>query len=374
MLKLGILGGGQLGRMLLQKAADYPLLPRVMDPDPQAPCGSFYCGFVTGDFRDYSTVVRFGQDCDVVTLEIENVSLEGLKTLKQSGVRTVPEPEALEVIMDKGLQKEFYRDNGFPTVPFVLTQNASEILEAAKAGFTFQKLRRSGYDGYGVRDLSAEEFPLKGPSVMEQRLDVAAELAVIAARDDTGQVVTYPAVEMVFHPQAHRLRYQVCPASLPYAVTEEAAKLAARLISALNMTGILAVEFLLDRSGRLWVNECAPRPHNSGHHTIEAFDISQYDMLLRILQGLPVQIPTMRSPSAMVNVLGSPRASGEADYEKFLKKMATEACYVHLYGKRYVKPLRKMGHLTLLENDVEKLRRRAAALSEIAYIEARNAE
>lgn len=372
MKRLGILGGGQLGRMLLQRAADYPLEVCVLDPDPQAPCRSFCNQFTTADFRDPAKVEDFGRSCDAVTLEIENVSVEGLARLQQAGVRVVPEPEVLAVIVDKGTQKTFYRDNGFPTAPFLLVTDSEDTRQAVREGFTFQKLRRSGYDGYGVRDLSAGETPLEGPSVMERRLEVAAELAVIAARDPFGMVVTYPAVEMVFHPQVHRLQYQLCPASLPFSVTDEAEKLAARLISTLNMTGLLAVEFILDKDGKLWVNECAPRPHNSGHHTIEAFDISQYDMLLRILQGLPVRPPQMRSPSAMVNILGGPQASGVPDYKGFLRRMAGEVCYLHLYGKERVKPLRKMGHLTLLEADREKLRHRAAALSEIAYIEARN--
>lgn len=374
MLKLGILGGGQLGRMLLQKAADYPLEVSVLDPDPQAPCQPFCGRFVAGDFRNPASVEAFGRDCDVVTLEIENVSVAGLENLQKTGVRVVPEPQVLAVIVDKGLQKSFYRESGFPTAPYVLVTCPEEARKAVLEGFAFQKLRRMGYDGYGVRDLSAGETPLEGPSVMEQRLDVAAELAVIAARDTYGRVVTYSAVEMVFHPQAHRLQYQLCPASLPQSVTSEAEKLAARLISTFNMTGILAVEFILDKEGKLWVNECAPRPHNSGHHTIEAFDISQYDMLLRIIQGLPVRPPQMRAPSAMVNILGSPKASGVPDYEGFLRKMAGEACYVHLYGKERVKPLRKMGHLTLMDTHRENLRRRAAELSEIAYIEARNTD
>ncbi|MCX7769247.1 MAG: ATP-grasp domain-containing protein [Flavobacteriales bacterium] len=370
MMRLGVLGGGQLGRMLLQKAADYPLHVHVLDPDPEAPCRPLCSHFVCGDFRDAPTVEAFAKGCDTLTIEIENVSLPALQRLHEKGLRIIPEPEALEHITDKGLQKQLYQRLGLPTAPFVLAETATEARKAAEEGFVFQKLRRSGYDGYGVRDLSQEPTPLEGPSVMEQKIRRAAELAVMAARDAHGRVVTYPAVEMVFHPQVHRLQYQICPCGLDPQVEQQARQMAAALIESLRITGILAVEFILDQEGRLWVNECAPRPHNSGHHTIEAFDISQFDMLLRIALGLPIREPLMRSPSAMVNILGAPQASGIPDYESFLLMVTREQVFVHVYGKARVKPLRKMGHITLLHPDSHILRKKAAEWSEKAYIQA----
>lgn len=370
MRRLGVLGGGQLGRMLVQQATCYPLIVTVLDPDASAPCRPFCEAFTVGDFWDAQEVLEWGKPCEVVTIEIENISLDGLKFLQEHGVRVVPEPEALEIILDKGLQKKFYQDLGLATVPFLLADTPEAIRQARAEGYVFQKLRRSGYDGYGVRDLEKSPVPLEGPSVMEQKIEIAAELAVLAARDIFGNTVTYPVVDMVFHPQAHRLSYQLCPSSLPDAIQEEARDWATAIIENLAMTGLLAVEFLLGTDGRLWVNECAPRPHNSGHHTIEAFDISQFDMLLRIVQEMPVRQPYMRFPSALVNILGAPGAEGVPDYAGFLKSTDGQGVFIHLYGKNRVKPLRKMGHLTLVDSRLELLVRKAAQLAETAYIHA----
>jgi 5-(carboxyamino)imidazole ribonucleotide synthase len=352
--------------MLIQAGIDYNIPFSVLDPDPAAPCSGmteFHCGRLT----DYDTVVKFGASCDVLTIEIENVNTAALSKLATQGKRVFPQPGVIELIQDKRRQKIFYRDNGIPTAEFYLTDDASAVRQHQHFLPFVNKLGREGYDGRGVQVMREEkdlEKAFDAPGLVEKLVDFEKEISVIVARNERGEVKTFPAVEMVFHPAQNLVEYLFSPAEVADEIANKAYAIARQIISSLNMIGLLAVEMFVTRGGEVLVNEIAPRPHNSGHQTIEANVTSQYEQHLRAILNLPLGDTATLAPSAMVNLLGEPGYSGEARYEGFDRVVSIPGVYVHLYGKKITKPFRKMGHVTIVEKDPQALRRTARFVKE----------
>ena len=345
--KVGILGGGQLGRMLVQAGLDWGLDCKILDAAPDGPCACFK-GFTQGSPNDENDVLKFAQDLDVLTVEMENVSVPALEKLARQGVKVHPSPEVLAIVQDKGKQKQFLQAYGFPTSPFVFVDTDSELRAAAgRLAPAALKTRRGGYDGKGVSfDLSG---PLLAPSIVEKRINVARELSVMAARSVGGEIRAYDAVETFFRPGAHLVDKLVCPPALPPSVQSQAQALTLRIAEALNHVGVLAVEFFWDDAGALWVNEISPRPHNSGHHTIEACHVSQFEQHLRAILDWPLGDTGLRAPAAMVNILGT--RHGTPEYRGLREIMAVPGIKVHLYGKKIASPNRKLGHITVMGKD-----------------------
>jgi len=364
--KLGVLGGGQLGRMLIQSGIDYNIPFTILDPDAHAPCASL-AEFHHGKLTDYDTVMKFGSACDIITIEIENVSTAALKALAKQGKKVFPQPEVIELIQDKRIQKKFYRDNGIPTAEFILTENAGDVKRNVNFLPAVNKLGREGYDGRGVQILRTEaDLPkaFDAPGLLEKLIDFEKEIAVIVARNERGEIKTFPAVEMVFHPVHNLVEYLFSPASVSKEILEEADRLAQKIILDLNMVGLLAVEMFVTKDGQVLVNEIAPRPHNSGHQTIEANTTSQYEQHLRAVLNLPLGDTSIVLPSAMVNLLGEAGYEGLAQYLGFDEVVKLAGVHVHLYGKRSTKPFRKMGHVTIVDSDVERLKKKVDFVKE----------
>lgn len=358
---LGILGGGQLGRMLIQSGIDLNISFSVLDPDANAPCHQL-APFQTGKLTDYDTVIQFGKNCDLITIEIENVNTKALAELEKRGKKVFPQPSIIELIQDKRLQKQFYVDNEIPTAEFILTENKSEVLKHGSFLPAVNKVGKEGYDGRGVQMLRKEEDFEKAfdaPGLLEKLIDFDKEIAIIVAKNEKGDIVSYPPVEMAFHPEKNLVEYLFAPADLNKIIQQKADQIARKVIERLGLIGILAVEMFVTKEGEVLVNEVAPRPHNSGHHTIEANETSQYEQHLRAILNQPLGCTRMRSPSAMVNLLGEDRFTGEAKYEGLEKVLAIGGVHVHLYGKKITKPFRKMGHVTIVDNDMESLRKKA---------------
>lgn len=349
--KIGILGGGQLGRMFLQTAYDYPFEYAVLDPAPDAPCQSMTSHFVIGDFADYDAVIAFGQSCDVIGIEIEHVNTAALAALKAQGKTVIPHPEALTIIKDKGLQKAFYTEHGIKTPPYYLIDDASGIDVDKMPPPFVQKLRQGGYDGKGVQLIqTTADLALlwDAPSVIEAFTEIDKEIAVMVIKDQQGKMAVYPAVEMVFDPDLNLVDYLFAPANLSEKQLETANSLAQSVVQAFDCPGVFAVELFIDTAGTVWVNETAPRVHNSGHHTIEAADCSQFSQMLRVLAGLPVGSSNLRESGAMINLIGAPGYEGEAVIEGLAQLSEFPNTYLHWYGKSMTKPGRKMGHITVL--------------------------
>jgi len=359
---IGILGGGQLGRMLIQSAIDFNLEISILDPDPCAPCSLIAHSFVHGEFTDYQTVLDFGRNCQLVTIEIENVNTEALKQLVLEGTRVWPQPEIIELIQDKCLQKKFFQDHNIPTAEFVLVEDSKEALGYEHMLPAFFKLGKSGYDGRGVQKLlERDDFDdlLKGPGLLEKLVDFEKEISVIVARNQDGAISTFPTVELVFNPQYHLVEYLFTPARITTQQEQQAQELARKIIRELNMVGLLAVEMFVEKSGSIVVNEIAPRPHNSGHHTIEGNQTSQYQQLWRAVLNWPLGSTASYGPAAMVNLLGEPGFEGPAVYDGLSEILAMDGVHIHLYGKKITKPFRKMGHVTLIETEGQSLEEKA---------------
>jgi 5-(carboxyamino)imidazole ribonucleotide synthase len=370
---LGILGGGQLGRMVIQSAINYNIDIHILDPDPNAPCKDICQKFIQGKLTDFDTVYDFGKNCDVITIEIENVNTEALQKLADEGKEVFPQPHIIKMIQDKRLQKEFYKNNNVPTAAFILTANKDEV--KANSGFlpAVNKLGREGYDGRGVQVLKTTEDLEKAfdaPGLLEKLIDFEQELSVIVARNKKGETVAFPAVECSFHPTANLVEFLFAPANISSEIEEKAKSLAFRVIEKLEMVGLLAVEMFVTKSGEILVNEIAPRPHNSGHHTIEANFTSQFEQHLRSVLNMPLGSTELRCPAAMVNLLGEDGFTGNAIVEGMDEAIAQKGVYVHLYGKKITKPFRKMGHVTILDEDVSVLKKRALEIKEIIKIKA----
>jgi 5-(carboxyamino)imidazole ribonucleotide synthase len=355
---LGVLGGGQLGRMLIQSGIDYNINFSILDPDSEAPCKNL-ANFYTGKLTDYNSVLNFGDSCDIITIEIENVNTEALKELERRGKKVFPQPHIIELIQDKRTQKTFYQNSGIPTAPFILTESKKDVVTNKTWLPAVNKLGREGYDGRGVQVLKTDadlERAFDAPGLLEKLVDFDKEVSVIVARNERGEVATFPVVEMVFHPTHNLVEYLFAPAQMDADVEAKAIKIARQVIDELKMVGLLAVEMFVTKTGEVLVNEIAPRPHNSGHQTIEANVTSQYEQHLRAILGLPLGNTDLLIPSAMVNLLGEPGYSGLAKYQGFEEVAALRGVHVHLYGKKMTKPFRKMGHVTIIDEDVTQLK------------------
>jgi len=361
-LRLGILKGGQLGRMLMQACMNYDLQGVVMDKDPQSPCAHFCSEFISGDCCSYDDVYRFGKMVDVLTLEVEEVNVEALKQLEQEGLRIYPQPSIIELIQDKGLQKNFYKKNGFPTADFVFLAKDGER-EVPESFFpAVQKLRRSGYDGKGVKMVRTKAdlaSAFNQESLLEKKVDFIKEISVIVARNQSGECAVYPAAELVSDPKQHLLDLLVAPAEISITCQNKAQKLAIAVIEKLGLVGLLAVEMFVTADESVLVNEIAPRPHNSGHHTIESNVTSQFEQHLRAIMNLPLGSTALRSKAVMVNVLGEPGFSGVPIYDGINEVLAVAGAYLHLYGKSRTEPFRKMGHVTILDEDLTRAKEKA---------------
>ncbi|WP_149239525.1 5-(carboxyamino)imidazole ribonucleotide synthase [Dyadobacter sp. 32] len=357
--RIGILGGGQLGLMLLQAAVDWNLDIHVLDPDPEAPCRKIASHFQQGSLQDYDTVYRFGKDLDVITIEIEKVNIEALEALEKEGKRVYPQPSVIRLIQDKRVQKQFYLDNELPTADFILTDNREDVAQHAEFLPAFHKLGRDGYDGRGVQRIATSadfEKAFDQPGLLEKAVPFEKELAVIVARNPSGELVTFPTVEMVFHPELNLVEYLFAPAEISPEIDTKAQEIAKRTAAAFKIVGLLAVELFLTKDGEILINEVAPRPHNSGHHTIRANATSQYEQHWRAILGLPLGSTNAYGPSAMVNLLGEDGYTGPAVYEGMEQLLATNQVFPFLYWKAITKPFRKMGHVTIMDDNMKDLK------------------
>ncbi|TAD90021.1 MAG: 5-(carboxyamino)imidazole ribonucleotide synthase [Bacteroidetes bacterium] len=371
MIKAGILGGGQLGRMLLQQAANYPVETYVLEADAKCPAAHLCHHFVLGDIRNYDAVLDFGRRVDVLTIEIENVNLEALEQLETEGVQVIPKPAVLRTIKSKILQKEFYQQQQIPSPGFVTTQSQAQLQQWVDFLPAVHKLAEGGYDGRGVQLLhSPADFKsgFDAPAVLEKMVDIDKEIAVIMAVAQDGTMAMYPPVEMRVDPYLNLLDYQLAPAALSQKNVWRLEAIAYKLAKAFGSPGLFAIEMMLDRQGELWVNETAPRVHNSGHHTIEAHTTSQYDMLWRILLNYPLGSPQASSPSVLINLVGAPGHEGPAHYPGLPQVLNMQGAYAHIYGKTHTKPGRKMGHVTVLGTDVVDLVRKAKQVKELLTV------
>ena len=362
--KLGILGGGQLGKMLLQTTRTWDIYTKVLDPDIEAPARLSCNEFQVGSLMDYDTVFNFGKDCDVVTIEIEHVNVHALQALKKQGVTVHPDPNALEIINDKGLQKMFFKANDLPTSDFMFFENKDDVIKSLNQGVIslpfVQKSRKDGYDGRGVQivNIAADtERLLNGSCLVEDKVDLKMEIAIIASRNIQGEVACYDAVAMDFVEGANMLDLLLYPVAIDATLVSKAKDIASELIQKLNICGLLAVEFFIDKKDTIYINEIAPRPHNSGHQTIESSETSQYEQHLRGILDLPLGSTNVTIPSVMVNLLGAEGYSGNVYYEHIEKCMATEGVHVHIYGKKQTRPFRKMGHVTVTNKSLDEAKK-----------------
>ena len=358
MLKSGILGGGQLGRMLLQAAANYPVTTYVMENSEDCPSAHLCHHFVLGDISDFEDVYNFGKHLDAITIEIESVNAEALQRLESEGVKVYPSSSALITLKNKILQKQFYSTNGIPTAAFHVTNNISELREHRDFLPAVHKVSKGGFDGRGVISINSEAELAKGfdcPAVLEKKVEISKEIAVIIAVGNNGQIAIYPPVEMIFDPDINILNYQLCPALLNEKTQLKIEAIAHKVVTELSSPGIFAVELFIGRDDNIWVNETAPRVHNSGHHTIEGCYSSQFDMLWRVLLEYPLGNTKTILPSAMVNIVGQADHFGAARYEGLNNVLKLENVFVHIYGKKETAPGRKMGHATILSNERQEL-------------------
>lgn len=353
--KLGILGGGQLGRMMIQETINIDVDVHVLDPDSDAPCRDISHSFTNGSFKDYETVLEFGKGMDVVTIEIEHVNVDALEELEKQGIKVFPQPSVIRLIQDKGAQKDFYNKHGIPTSNYRLI-GENEAANHTEFFPVFQKLRKGGYDGKGVQPLkSADDLPkaFSEPSVLEKAIDLEKELSVIVARNASGEVKTFPTVELEFNPVANLVEFLFSPANVSDEVEKTAQELARKVAEKLEIVGLLAVELFLDKEGNVLVNEIAPRPHNSGHQSIEGNYTSQFMQHVRAILDISLGNTEIVKPSVMVNLLGEDGFTGEAQYDGLEDILALKGVNVHLYGKRFTKPFRKMGHVTIISDTLE---------------------
>ena len=371
MKRAGILGGGQLGRMLLQAAANYPVETHVMENDDQCPAAHLCHHFTKGDISNFEDVYNFGKGLDALTIEIESVNLEALEKLEAEGVNIYPKPAALKIIKNKILQKQFYKAQQIPSSDFITTENLEELHQQHSFLPAVHKLAMGGYDGRGVQVIkNSDEFKLgfDAPAVLEKMVHIKKEIAVIVAVSNTGETVLYSPVDMVFDQRLNLLNYQVCPAGLPEKVLWRIEAIAMKLVKELKSPGIFAVELFVDIDDNVFVNETAARVHNSGHHTIEACYSSQFDMLWRIMLGFPLGNTQLIMNAAIVNLVGADNFSGEAVYEGLKDVLAMDNVFVHIYGKKRTKPGRKMGHITILSNERQELLHKANQIRHTLFV------
>ena len=367
MKKIAVLGGGQLGMMMQESLGSLPLELHFLDPDAHCSARAVSDKVTQGSFKDEETVIAFCADKDVVTVEIEHVNLEALYRLEEMGKEVYPQPAVLECIIDKGLQKQFFADEGIPTAPFELIASGKEALKTGWRPPFVLKLRTGGYDGKGVqviRSVGDMEKAFDGPCVLEELAPIKKELAVIVARSIECEMSSFPVVEMDFEPELNLVRAVLSPARIPEEVADKAREIAENLIDAWGLVGLLAVEFFWCEDGSLWVNEVAPRPHNSGHHSIEGNKTSQFAQHLRAISGMELGDVSLKGAAAMVNLLGAEGEKGEAFLENQSVLNQEKNAHLHNYHKAETRQGRKMGHLTVMDDTVEKALKKALVLRE----------
>ena len=365
--KLGILGGGQLGKMLLSETRKFDIQTYVLDPSNEAPSKIACNHFFQGSLLDFETVYNFGKKVDVLTFEIELVNLEALEKLENEGLKIYPSPKTLRLIQNKSIQKKFYEQNGIPTSKFETFLNLKDLKSAINnqqstiVNFPFVwKCTEFGYDGNGVkiiRSLADLENLPDVECIAEEMIAFKNELSVIVVRNVSGDVKTYPVVEMEFHPEANQVEYVICPARIDEKIAQKAQEIALKVSSTFDHVGLLAVEMFQTQNDEILVNEVAPRPHNSGHHTIEASYSSQFENHLRAILDLPIGKTDSKAAGIMVNLVGEDGFSGPVIYENIEKIMAIDGVTPHIYGKRETRPFRKMGHVTIVNQDMVEARR-----------------
>ena len=358
--KLGILGGGQLGKMLLHETRKFDVQTFVLDPSDEAPCVIACNKFFQGDLSDFDTVYEFGKLVDVLTFEIELVNLQALEKLESEGVKVYPSSATLKKIQNKGFQKDFYNQHDIPTSPYKRFNTISDLKLAVNDGSVsipfVWKLAEFGYDGFGVKVIRQESDLDTLPDaecISEDLVAFKNELAVIVARNPDGNVVSYPVVEMEFHPEANQVEYVICPARIDDEIANDARELALKVSKAFDHVGLLAVEMFLTKDNVLLINEVAPRPHNSGHYSIEGSYTSQFENHLRAILNLPLGSTESKAAAVMVNLSGAEGHSGNVVYENIDKVLAIPGVTPHIYGKRQTRPFRKMGHVTIVNNDMK---------------------
>lgn len=360
---LGILGGGQLGKMLLTETRKYDITTHVLDPSAEAPCRIGANVFTQGSLTDYNTVYNFGKAVDVLTIEIENVNVEALQQLQSEGVKVYPSPTTIKTIQNKATQKQFYAAHNIPTAPFKVFCNVENLKEAVvnnEVNIPFVwKAARFGYDGNGVkivRHLTDLDTLPNEECIAETLVPFKKELAVIVARNPNGEITTYPVVEMEFHPEANQVEYVLCPARIPDEVAHKARTVALQVAEALQVVGLLAVELFQTQDDDILVNEVAPRPHNSGHYSIEAAYTNQFEQHLRAILNLPLGNTDSKTAGVMVNLVGAEGYQGKVIYENIEQIMAMSGVTPHIYGKKETRPFRKMGHITIINEDINQAR------------------
>jgi 5-(carboxyamino)imidazole ribonucleotide synthase len=365
-MRVGILGGGQLGRMLLQAAINYPVETFVMETDSECPAAHLCLHFTTGDITNYEDVYNFGKQVDALTIEIESVNVEALQKLEEEGIKIYPKPSALATIKNKILQKQFYQSINVPSPSFVITQNKSELRNHLNFLPAVHKIGMGGYDGRGVVVIKNEkqiENGFDAHAVLEKLVDIKKEIALIVAVNEAGETALYPAAEMIFNKDFNLLQYQLSPAAINEKALWKAEAIALAVVKSFKSAGVFAVEMFIDLQDNVWVNETAPRVHNSGHHTIEGNYCSQFDMLWRIVLGYPLGNTKAILPSAMINIIGEEGFSGNVKYEGLEDVLKIDNAFVHLYGKKQTRPGRKMGHVTVISSSTQDLTYKANIIS-----------
>ncbi|UNZ00382.1 5-(carboxyamino)imidazole ribonucleotide synthase [Zhouia spongiae] len=369
--KLGIVGGGQLGKMLLYETRKFDIHTIVLDPSDDAPCKIACNEFYQGDLMDFDTVYEFGKKADVVTIEIENVNVDALEKLEDEGIKVFPSPKTLRTIQNKATQKLFYKDNEIPAADFTRFAYTSEI-ESAISNKTLEfpfvwKSARFGYDGQGVKVVKSYADLDVLPNVeciAEEMVPFKNELAVIVARNPEGSIAVYPVVEMEFHPEANQVEYVICPARINPEIAEEAQKIALKVSESINHVGLLAVEMFQTQNDTILVNEVAPRPHNSGHYSIEASYTNQFEQHLRAILNLPLGNTQSKVAGIMVNLVGAEGYNGPVIYKHIEDIMKMDGVTPHIYGKKETRPFRKMGHVTIVNENMAEARKIAQDVKE----------
>lgn len=368
---IGILGGGQLGKMLLNTTRQWDINTHVLDPSAEAPARIACNKFVQGDLMDYQTVMDFGKNTDILTIEIENVNSSALADLEKQGVKVYPQAKVIEIIQNKCHQKVFYKKNKIPTAAFQLFESKEALKDAVARGlvsFPFVwKSESMGYDGYGVKMIRSNQDLEKvneGGCLAEDLVNIDKEIGIIVCRNPSGETVSYPSVEMEFHPTANQVEYVLSPARIPKQIEKKAQEVALQVSQSYEHVGLLAVELFLTKDGEIWVNEVAPRPHNSGHYSIEASYTSQFEQHIRALLDLPLGSTQNKVSGVMVNLVGNINHKGPVHYKNIEHIMAIEGVNPHIYGKKETRPFRKMGHITIVNEELEIARQIAEQVKE----------
>lgn len=373
--KLGVLGGGQLGRMLLAEAQKFDISTSILDSSAEAPCAQICNEFHQGNLLDFETVYNFGKQVDLLTIEIENVNIDALDLLEREGLTIYPTPKSIRIIQSKATQKNFYKDKNIPSAPYFHYAYLEELKHSYHNNiieFPFVwKAARFGYDGTGVKIVRAfedlENLP-KGECIVEKLIPFKNELAVIVARNHNGEVASYPVVEMEFHPEANQVEYVICPARIDQSIAKKAREVALKVADAFDFVGLLAVEMFQTEEDEILVNEVAPRTHNSGHYSIEASYTNQFEQHLRSILNLPLGNTESKVAGIMVNLVGAEGHTGEVVYENIDKILQIDGVTPHIYGKKITKPFRKMGHVTIVDKDIDKARKVAQQVKKIIKV------